>query len=256
VREISIPGSLTQMRSRIGALAWILGTAQFFVAHVITQLSWPTPYSWAANNISDLGNLHCQIWDETRPRYVCSPLHNVMNTAVLVEGVLIIFGLLLTMACWKRGFLGWSGRVLLLIDGVGYLLVGLKPADLDENLHVLGALLIMGAGNLGLLLAGFSLRTRALRIFSLATAAVSTTAGVLFFSQVDVGIGLGGTERVAVFALEFWTVVVGVWLLTRYQVDRPRTQSGSDRSYGPPPDRAPDAAPGNMHSRTGHGVPK
>ncbi|WP_163572417.1 DUF998 domain-containing protein [Fodinicola feengrottensis] len=80
------------MKSRIAAVAWIVGAASFFVAHIVTQLDWPTPYSWAGNNISDLGNLHCQIWDDTRPRYVCSPAHAVMNTGVFVEGALVILG--------------------------------------------------------------------------------------------------------------------------------------------------------------------
>ncbi|MFE9955611.1 hypothetical protein [Micromonospora sp. NPDC005299] len=33
---------------------------------------------------------------------------------------------------------------------------------------------------------------------------------VLFMGQVDLGIGVGGMERVAVFPLLLWTVLVGV----------------------------------------------
>ncbi|WP_055552404.1 hypothetical protein [Streptomyces sp. NBRC 110028] len=39
------------------------------------------------------------------------------------------------------------------VDSGAWVLVGLVPADADEDLHVLGALLIMGVGSVGLLLA-------------------------------------------------------------------------------------------------------
>lgn len=45
------------MRVRIGYSAWIVGVVQFFIIHRITESAWARPYSWARNNISDLGNV-------------------------------------------------------------------------------------------------------------------------------------------------------------------------------------------------------
>ncbi|MEV8309985.1 hypothetical protein AB0P36_22195 [Streptomyces flavidovirens] len=57
----------TPMTARIGAAAWIAATAQLFVGQLAVESAWRTPYSWAGNNISDLGNVHCQMWDASRP---------------------------------------------------------------------------------------------------------------------------------------------------------------------------------------------
>jgi hypothetical membrane protein len=244
----------TPVRARVGALLWIFGAAQFFVAHVVTELSWPTPYSWAANNISDLGNVTCEIWDDTRPRYVCSPLHQLFNTAVVIEAVCIIAGIVLTGFLFGRGILATAGRILLISAAGGYVLVALKPADVDENLHLLGALVIMGCGNLGFLLAAWPNRLRAL---TAAAGVIAIGAAILFFHQVDPGIGLGGMERVAVFALQLWTLAAGFILLLKgsWAADR-RTRPESGRSWPLPPGPAGAPAPGSTGSRTAHAAPK
>lgn len=99
-----------------------------------------------------------------------------------------------------------------MVCGGAYLLVGLVPADVDDNLHLLGALLIMGGGNVALLIGAASAR---LAVLTGGAGLLAIAAGVLFFLQIDPGIGLGGMERVAVFALPVWTVVVAVDVLTR-----------------------------------------
>ncbi|MFI6791761.1 DUF998 domain-containing protein [Nonomuraea sp. NPDC050383] len=210
------------MAARIGAAIWIVAAVQFFVAQLVAEYGWRTPYSWAANNISDLGNVHCQIWDASRPRYVCSPLHAVMNAGFVVHGVLLLAGTLLAGACWGRGRIAASARVLLVINAGGWVLVGLVPADVDENLHVLGALLIMGLGNLGLICTGFSplgsLFGR-LRPITLSIAAAAVLGAWLFFSQHDPGIGMGTLERVAAFAMDAWVVVMALAILRAHRSD-------------------------------------
>jgi hypothetical protein len=55
--------------NRLGAYSWLLATPLFLAANVTTELAWRHPsFSWAANNISDLGNVTCGLWDTTRPR--------------------------------------------------------------------------------------------------------------------------------------------------------------------------------------------
>ncbi|MCK7624417.1 DUF998 domain-containing protein [Streptomyces sp. RS10V-4] len=202
--------------ARIGAAAWLVATAQFLLVQVVVGAAWPTPYSWAGNNISDLGNIHCRMWDVSRPRYVCSPLHDAMNLSFAVHGVLLLLGILATGAHWGRSRLSLCARVLLAAGAGGWVLVGCVPADADENLHVLGALLIMGLGNLGLVCTGFlpgnALFGR-LRPVSVLPAAAAVLAAWLFFGQHDPGLGLGSLERIAAFAADAWTVVMALALL-------------------------------------------
>jgi hypothetical membrane protein len=69
------------------------------------QAAWRTPYSWMVNPLSDLGAVHCQRTGSGAPlpRYVCSPLHGVVNASVIVLGVLLAGGVLLTSSCWGSG---------------------------------------------------------------------------------------------------------------------------------------------------------
>lgn len=194
---------------------WIAGTIQFAIVNIVAQLAWTRPYSLAGFNISDLGNVECQMWDVSRPRYVCSPLHSVMNSSMIAMGAGLAFGLIATKSWWGPGIASWTARILLLISAVGWVVVGFVPADVDENTHVLGALMIMGLGNIGLICASLVPGIGRLRWTTLIIGVVAVVSAWLFFSQRDPGIGLGGTERVTAFAAAVWTVIAGIAVLRR-----------------------------------------
>ncbi|MFJ8160181.1 DUF998 domain-containing protein [Streptomyces sp. NPDC096136] len=207
------------MRVRIGYWAWIVGVVQFFVMHGVTESAWSGPYSWARNNISDLGNAHCALQPEPEPRYVCSPEHCLMNGSFVVLGVLLVAGAALTGgALWRRGPAAAVGRLGLAGAGAGFVLAGLAPADVDENGHVLGALLIMAVGNIGLALAGFGLAEHAPPALRRGTTLLGCGAIVafgLFLSHRYLGLGMGGMERAAALPLLLWAPAVAVRGVTR-----------------------------------------
>ena len=72
-------------------------------------------------------------------RYVCSPLHGVVNVSVIARGVLLAGGVLLTVSCWGGGAVSRGARILLIAGAVGSVMVGLVPEDVNLDLHVLGA---------------------------------------------------------------------------------------------------------------------
>lgn len=201
------------MRVRIGYSAWIVGVVQFFVIHWIAESAWARPYSWARNNISDLGNAHCALQSEPEPRYICSPEHGLMNVSFVALGVLLAVGAALTGgALWRRGRTAAVARLLLAGAGVGFVLAGLAPADVNENQHVLGAVFIMAAGNIGLVVAGFGLAVQVparLRWGTSLLGVTAITAFGLLFSHHYLGLGMGGMERVAAFPLLFWALALG-----------------------------------------------
>ncbi|MEU3458194.1 DUF998 domain-containing protein [Micromonospora sp. NPDC006766] len=202
---------------RLGAGSWLLAAPLFLAANVITGLAWRHPrFSWATNNISDLGNVTCGGWDTTRPREVCSPWHAVMNTAMITTGVLLALGVLFTWSALGRGAATTATRLLTLASAGGYALAGAYPADVDENPHFLAALLIFVLGNVGMVVAALARRSPVLgsmRAGSLALGLTGLAGTALFLAQVDLGFGIGGMERVAVFPLLAWTVLVAVRLL-------------------------------------------
>lgn len=211
--------------ARIGAVAWIVGATQFLVANVVGQAAWTTPYSLAHNNISDLGVVSCGVFDEEFPRYICSPLHTLVNASMIAQGILLAAGVALTARLWGKGFVSRAAQVLLVLAGLGYVFAGVWPADVNLDGHVLGAFLILILGNLGLLLAGFAPRTSLVgraRWFTLVLGLVALTAMWLHFQRQFGVLGLGGSERLAVFPLQLWTLVVGGLTLVSARSSRPR----------------------------------
>ncbi|MEU4793796.1 DUF998 domain-containing protein [Micromonospora tulbaghiae] len=212
------------MRNRLAGACWLLATASFLVANVIVGLAWEQPgFSWAEHNISDLGNVTCGVWDTSRPRPVCSPWHPAMNAVFVGAGLLLAFGALLAHRALRPGRAATVAVASVVAAGSGYVLAGLYPADVDENLHVLGALLVFAFGNAAMLaaaLAGRSPLLREVRPAGALLGLLGLAGTVLFLSRVDVGIGVGGMERVAVFPLFTWVTVAGLRLL-RFRRSRP-----------------------------------
>ncbi|MFI8307447.1 hypothetical protein ACIF80_29250 [Streptomyces sp. NPDC085927] len=228
------------MKERIGYAAWIVGVAQFFVVHGIVESAWARPaYSWARNNISDLGNVHCGLRTWPESRYICSPEHGLMNGSFVALGVLLVVGFVLTGRAgragaaggaggadgaggaggagggvpWRGGRVAVSAWVLLASGGAGFVLIGLAPTDVHKGLHVVGAALIMGTANFGLVLAGFGPADRVpgpLRRVTGLLGVVALLAFGLFLSGHYLGLGMGGMERVAAYPFLFWVAVLGV----------------------------------------------
>ncbi|GAA0900986.1 MULTISPECIES: DUF998 domain-containing protein [Streptomyces violaceusniger group] len=222
------------MKSRIGYAAWVAGVAQFFVVHVIAESAWARPYSWARNNISDLGNARCAMQSEPEPRYICSPEHGLMNASFITLGTLLAVGVFFTGAVWRRGASPLVARWLLACAGMGFVIAGLAPADVHENQHVLGALLIMAMGNMGLVLAGVGLADDVPGPLRWATSLLGVTALIafgLFLSHRYLGLGMGGMERVAAFPLLVWALATGVRGLF-HQATRMRMQDAPPKRHG------------------------
>ncbi|WBC08099.1 DUF998 domain-containing protein [Micromonospora sp. WMMA1947] len=205
------------MRNRLAGACWLLAAVSFLVANVVVGLAWDQPgFSWAEHNISDLGNVTCGVWDTSRPRPVCSPWHPAMNAVFVGTGLLLALGALLAHRALRPGPAAAVAVASTVAAGSGYVLAGLYPADVDENRHVLGALLVFALGNAALLaaaLAGRSPLLRQLRTVSAVLGLLGLAGTVLFLARVDTGIGVGGMERVAVFPLFAWVTTAGLRLL-------------------------------------------
>ena len=193
----------------------MVGPVQFLVAGFVAQGAWRTPYNWAANQVSDLGAVHCGSTGPDNPpaRYVCSPLHEVFNGSAIALGVLFAAGVIALGSAWGRGAVSWASRVLLVLSGMGMVLAGGRPEDVDLNTHVLGAFLIFAMGSAGVLLAGFvprAGRIGGLRALTLPLGIASMVATWLMFTHHTVGLGPGGMERVALWTLLGWAAATGL----------------------------------------------
>ena len=217
---------------RVGAIAWIAAVGQFLVVMLVVQLAWKGPYSWADHYISDLGNVNCGLWDG---RSVCSPLHGLMNASLTLGGALIIVGVLLTDAAWPRTTLARTIRSLLAATGGGWMVTGLSPADINEDLHVLGgAFVIFAGGNLALLLTAFLRSSKPLsstRRYAGGLGAVGLIAVLLHIGGYGFGLGIGGMERVTAGALPVWLLIASTHLLRASRLPRGTSRPEQSRLY-------------------------
>jgi hypothetical membrane protein len=187
-------------RRRAGALLWLL-TLQFFVVETVAQLRWDAgSYSRADDVISDLGT-------------AVSPARLLMNASFVLQGLLIVGGVLLLRPA-LRGGAGRAAQVLLGLCGLGVLLVGFFPSDANGTLHAVGAVAHFIGGGVGLIALAYAVRPRseALGTTLALLGLVGTGMTVFFLAGVVELLGEGGTERGAAYVVPIGLALAGVVL--------------------------------------------
>ena len=164
-------------------------------------------YSTSGNMISDLG--------ATGPpeNLVVQPSATIFNTAVIVCGALII----LAAFFLHRSFRSWVVTIAAGLSGVGFLGVGIFPAD-HGNVHAGFALLTFIVGAVAAILA-YKIEAGPFRYFSVVLGVVSLAVLALYFilgakSPLD-PLGLGGMERWVAYPILLWVTGFGGYLLGR-----------------------------------------
>jgi hypothetical membrane protein len=199
----------------LGAIVWILAV-EFFVAQIVVQSAWVTPFSLTQNFISDLGNTTCGPYPPGSGMYVCSPWHTWMNASFILLGLIILVGGALVRTTFPRGRSRVAGLMLLALAGAGIIAVGLFPEDVNITYHRLGAAGHFILGNLGMVALGVALgqarRRPAFAIYSIVSGGVGLLATALFVSDHYLGMGIGGMERLAAYPLPLWLIVAGISL--------------------------------------------
>jgi hypothetical membrane protein len=133
-----------------------------------------------------------------------------MNAAFVMVGLLTATGAVLTRAVPPRRRVTTVGVAFVVLAGVGAILVGLAPANVNLAAHGAGALLQVPDA-VGPLLLGVAARStqRPVAAFSLLCGVVGSAASLLYFSQVYLGLGLGDMEHLAFDPLTVRTTVLG-----------------------------------------------
>jgi hypothetical membrane protein len=199
---------------RLGGLAWV-GSVVYFLAQLAAQIAFRPSYSLLDDRVSDLGNTTCGPW--LSHAFACSPLHNLVNATFVATGVLFVLGALLTPPAWPKRRLSAAGLACVALAGVGYVLVGLNPENVNLRLHLLGATNLL-TSNLGLLLLGLSTRHERRRDGWLAlglagVALVGLIGGPVLLLYAHHAGGLA--ERLALYPCVAYVVTVGAALLAR-----------------------------------------
>lgn len=178
-------------RRSLAGFLFLAGALQFLLAMLVAEGMRPA-YSVSANAISDLG---------------------VQSTALLFNASVILLGLAIVAAAYlyhaSHGLL-WV-TIPFLLAGVGPIGVGLFPETTGAP-HALFAFLSFFFG--GLLAILVALQTRPpFRYLSVLLGVMALVAMVLFGTGNNLGIGLGGMERMIVYPVLLWGIAFGGYLM-------------------------------------------
>jgi hypothetical membrane protein len=174
-------------------------------------------YSFITNTISDLGNTACGPYGGSR---VCSPRYIVMDLSFALLGVAMAVGSLLiyrefiNSGLRRERLASHLGFILLSVAGLGAIFVGSFPENTNGDMHIAGAGMAIGAGNLGILILGLVLVSipESLRHFMLWASSVSLVAAIAFAFKHHFGLGAGGMERVAAYPETVWLIMFGIYI--------------------------------------------
>ena len=188
------------------------------MAEQVARHAWTTPYRWSQNLISDLGAVTCGNYPLESDRYICSPLHTVMNTSFIVQGLFIAGGALLLRRLFLSGQLAMTAYALPVVAGLSLSVVGFVPEDVGSPLHGIAAAIHLMSGNLALILFGLCVsRENAPSLAgkgSLVMGAVGLVAILLLGSHHYLGIGPGAMERIGGYPLPLFLTGLGIYLLS------------------------------------------
>lgn len=202
----------------VGPLIWIL-TIEYFIVQLIVASDWPaaTPYSWSNHAISDLGNTRCGIYSH---RMVCSPLHWLMNAAFVVLGAVMLAGAPLIYQEFRERTLTVIGFSCVAVGGLGSILVGLSPENVNFPVHATGAAGPFFIGNIGLIVLAFGLDLpTALRVITGVAGGLGLVGAVLFVTNAYLGLGEGGMERVAAYPQTLWLIAFGLYMTHSHRTE-------------------------------------
>jgi hypothetical membrane protein len=202
----------------IGPAFWIV-SVQYFIIQLIVGLLWSAHYSLLQNTISDLGNTAC---GDYFGRYVCSPAFTWMNASFITLGLTIVCGSILIFHEFRQSWGSFIGFSMMASAGIGTILVGIFPENINSTLHSVGAFMPFFFGNIALIIFGLALEMPSrLRLYSISSGAVGLVAFLIFLTHTYLGLGLGGMERVVAYPQTIWLIVFGFYVSRdRYLVQK------------------------------------
>lgn len=180
-------------RVLLGVLLFVAGV-QFLIFLIIAETQYPG-YSINAHYLSDLG-----VWD--------MPSAPFFNLSVIVFGLLALVGGVISREDRGLRHIPW----LLMVSGVGAIILGVFPMTV-WGLHRLGtflAFIFAGAAAVR----SYWVLSGPLRYISLVLGIISFLAMVLSVTNVFLGLGPGGMERMVLYPILIWLLGFAAVLLS------------------------------------------
>ncbi len=200
---------------RLGAIFYAVAPLQFWVCMLTTAHYYgPPSYNLLSDTISDLQAVKCGLF-QGNP--VCSPMHVLANSSVVVVGLLLIAGTFLIRSIFLMTRIRTIALSLLIAAGLAAVANGFTPEDVTFEGDVVTALIVFLGANFGLVqigklmsnipgLSGLRIPTQILGVVGLGALIVD---GINIVPQYP-----GFLEWTIVVPVLIWSFVVGIRILT------------------------------------------
>jgi len=183
-----------------GALIFV-ASAQFIVALVVAEAFYPG-YSVAQNYISDLG---------ATCRATCTV---VQPTATIFNSSVTLLGLLVLVSSYfiQRGFRSRVFTFFVVMTGIGATGVGVFPETAGVIHDIVSLITFVFAGLSAV--ASYRLQKAPSSYFFVLLGLITLLALALYVSDIFLGLGPGGMERMIVYPALIWAVGFSACLMT------------------------------------------
>ncbi len=176
---------------RIAGILIGLSIIYFLIAMMVAEALYPG-YSISNNYISDLG---------------VGPSASVFNFSIVLLGALLMFGAYF----YERGMKKKTLSILIAIAGAAAIGVGVFNENFG-TIHVIVSAVVFIAGGIAALYFAATEKS-IIRYPSAVLGVIGLSATVLLETNVYLGIGPGGMERMIVYPILLWGVLFSGWLL-------------------------------------------
>jgi hypothetical membrane protein len=190
--------------------------ALWYLIQIIVAWVFSPGYSLVSNTISDLGETSCK---GSYGNGMCSPRWWVMDfIGFLLLGLVMAVGSALlyhefTERDPKERIAAMIGFSLMASAGVGAILVGFFPENVNPTMHKLGAFFAIGIGNVAIFVLGALLTLpESMRRYMLTFSSLAIAALVCFAWHKYFGIGGGTMERIAAYPETIWLITFGLYI--------------------------------------------
>lgn len=198
------------------AALYVVAVVQFVACIAFTASRYgPPPYDPLTVTISDLQAVSCGIFDGS---YVCSPLHTLANSSVIVFGLLMVVGSLSLRPLLPGGRQKDLAVGFLIVAGVGAFANGFTPEDVTFTGDLVTAIIAFLGANFALIQIGRTLSTdpkwRSYHFFCKALGTIGIAALTLDGFGLGTLIGQGAMEWLIVAPIMVWAPTTGIRLIT------------------------------------------
>ncbi|MFA4957615.1 MAG: DUF998 domain-containing protein [Candidatus Methanoperedens sp.] len=191
---------------RAAGASFFVGAVQFVIGMHLAEFLYPG-YSVSGNFISDLGatcRATCIIYQ---------PSASIFNFSVILLGILILSG---SYFIWRE-FKSSLMTSLFCLSGLGAIGVGMFP-ETAGFLHVIVSFIAFFFAGLGAIAASKVVKAP-FSYFSILMGIASITAIVLYGTNIYLGLGPGGMERMMAYPVLLWSVSFGGYLMSPGHTD-------------------------------------